>query len=241
MDFKKFANDLNLENKVLSIIQTDENHETNIISKAGCLMRDVETLEPGKTLILVPNEIVCRRGAVGIGYNDDLPLIPGSFGHFISDGAGEGYPKGEKIKNCPETGERMINDQPKNVRNGKKYILVKHYEEKDNPTTVTIKVNMDQLSVLAFLFNFEKSEYNNIYVGIVSGCGSVFRLPFDEANKNSGKVVIGNLDMVSRLRTNKDEAYFTVSGEEFKKILENADESFLETIPGTAIKLRINR
>jgi hypothetical protein len=246
MEYKEFIKELKLEEKVLSVILTSEEKESYEIPKSFCIMKDFDKLKNGNTLIINKNNLKCMGGICGSGFNDGLPDIKGGFGYFISYGKesneNERYPPGERIKKNPEIGEEMFHKQPKDVLDGNKYILVKHYEESDNPRTVTMKATPDQLSAITFLFNFEKSEYDNIYLGISAGCASVFRMPFHEAKTKSGKGVIGNLDFVGRFKISKDPentVYFSVSGEEFKKMLKNADESLLITSPWKAFRKRI--
>jgi hypothetical protein len=222
MEYEDFINELGLEDKVLSINLTNEEEKFYKGPKSYCLMKDFDKLENGNILLLNEDNLKCIGELCGIGYNDGLPNIPGGFGNFISNGK-------ERIKKNPEIGEKMFYQQPKNVIGDHKYVVVKHYEESDNPTTVSIKVTPDQLSGLVYLFNFEKKENDNIYASVSSGCSSIFRMPFHEAKIKSGRGVIGNLDFNSRVYTDKNTLYFTVSGEEFKKMLKNADESFMIT------------
>lgn len=242
MNYNEFIEELDLKNKVLAIFLTNTSENSYETPESHCIMKEIDKLEEGKKLLISEETLKCPGGKCGAGYNDDLPDIKGGFGHFISYGKkntkNERYPKGEKIKKNPEIGEDLIKNNPKDVLKDFKYILIKHYKEGDKPKTVSIKVNNNQLSALAFLFNFERANHNNIYVCTSSGCSSILKIPFDEAERNTGRGVIGNVDIVGRFFTEND-LYFTISGKEFEKMIENADKSFITTPAWKNLKNKI--
>ncbi|MDL2271332.1 DUF169 domain-containing protein [Methanobrevibacter sp. OttesenSCG-928-I08] len=239
MNFEEFTKCLKLENKILSITLSNEEDESYMDPKYSCIIQDIDKLPQNTTLKISNDNLKCPGAGCGSGFNDTTPNIPGGFGYFLSYGKGEGYIEGERIKESPEIAEEMFENQPKNVLKENKFILVKHFEESDSPTSVLMKVNPDQLSVLIYLFDFQSPDYDPVYASVSAGCASVFRMPLHEAFSASKRGVIGNLDIASRIYTDKNEVYFTVPGTEFFKMINNAGDSLLITKEWDRIRNRM--
>ena len=162
----------------------------------------------------------------GMGFYDGLPQIRGGFGNFISHGAGEGFPEGEKVKMTPETGEAMMRLQPADVLNGFKYIVVKPYEKADNASVVTFIANPDQLAGLIQLFYYRTGEYDNVIAPLSSGCASIFRIPLGELKREKPRAVIGNVDTLARVHFDRNTFFFTVPMKAFMEMLKDAENCF---------------
>ncbi|WP_409201046.1 DUF169 domain-containing protein [Methanobrevibacter sp. DSM 116169] len=239
MDLEEFKNCLKLENKILSVILSNDYDASCVEPKHRCIISDIDNLDSNDTLKISKDNLKCPGANCGAGFYDGNPQIPGGFEYFLSYGKGENYPTGERVKKTPEIASEMFENQPKDIINNNKYILIKHFKEDDEAQSVILKVNLDQLSVLIYLFNFESSIYDPVYTATSAGCASVFRIPLYESLSGQNKGVISNLDISSRIYTDKDEVYFTVPGVKFKKMLENAGESLLITKEWEKIRKRI--
>jgi len=194
----------------------------------GCIFQSaLHRAFDGEVIHLTTGSGVCRGANTGLGLVDGLPAIPGGFGYFISYGAGEGFPPGERIKCNPEVAEKMLLDQPQKVMDGFNAVRVKQWEPADNADTVCFLVNPDSLSGLIHLFNFRRSDYDNIIAPMTSGCASLFRIPFGEMLRESHRAVIGNVDITSRPHFDADTFFFTVSNSDFLNMLDDAEESII--------------
>ena len=219
---------LKLENKVVGIKRMAEG-EANKDLLSGCTLKELNRAFHGETLTLAFECGKCTGSNTGFGFIDGVPAIPGGFGNFVSMGKGKGYPTGERVKMTPEIGEKMILSQPQDVMENNKYIRVKPFVDGDECDTVTFLVNPDQLSVLVHIFNFRKTDYDNIIAPMVSGCASIFRIPFGELRRENSRAVIGNIDIFARPHFDKNTFFFTVTGKDFKQMLEDAEESVISS------------
>lgn len=227
MDYQTFLWELQLEGKVLAITRRDATHGASTIRR-GCSLAALSRAMDGEAVVFTAGNLECRGACSGFGFSDDLPPVPGGFGHFLSCGRGKGYPPGERVKRTPELGEEMLLGQPKSVMEGYGAIEVSPYREGGQPDTVSCLVNCDQLSALIHLFCFESAAYDNVIAPMVSGCASVFRIPFGElARGAAARAVIGGVDVFSRPHFPADTLFFTVPGTAFARMLSLLDESVL--------------
>ena len=238
MDNLKLSEALNMKTGFLSIKRVSvAGAETR--AEKGCTLKILYRAFAGEPLYFSAENITCSGAAAGFGFVDRLPDIPGGFGHFISYGRGEGFPPGERVKCSPEVGEAMFLNQPKDVMDWFNAVYIKPYEPGDSADTVTALVTPDQLSTLIHIFCFRKAGYDNVIAPMVSGCASVFRIPFGELKREDPRAVIGNIDVFSRPHFEKDMFFFTVSGKDFEAMLADADESVLTAHIWKGIKSRL--
>ena len=217
MNHKELAQELNLQTRILSVARKN-NIEAADPVKAGCTLRGLnKVLNDGETIVLSAKTTSCRGGNRGFGFDDELPPTPGGVGLFLSCGAGEGFPAGERIKATPEIGEQMLLNQPMNVLNGNEFIEIKPYEDGDMLDLVSFLVNPDQLSALVTLFSYRSIDYDNVIAPMLSGCASIFRIPFGEIGREKPRAVIGNMDFFQD-RTSRRILFFSRFPGELLKI-----------------------
>lgn len=238
MTYYDLVQALKLDNKVIAITRTNNNENITPFKK-GCILKAFNEVINVEKLVLSVDAISCSGAGTGMGFCDGLPNIPGGFGNFLCKGAGKGFPIGERIKSSPEIGEEMLLGQPQNVLNEFSTIELKQFEENDKCDLVTIISTCDQMAALVHLFNYRKSEYDNVIMPMVSGCASIFRIPFGELKVKHPRAVIGNADIFSRPHLNKDTYFFTVSRQDFLNMIEDAGESFLIAPIWNGIKARL--
>ncbi len=238
MTAEQLAGAINLKGGFLSIAKM-RGGEAEALGVGGCALKALARALAGETVVFSPQNLTCRGAASGIGFQDGIPEIPGGFGHFIAHGRGEGFPPGERIKCSPELSEMMLMLQPQGVMEGHDRVRVKPYAKDYGADTVTALVNMDQMAALIHIFNYRRAAYDTVIAPMVSGCASLFRVPFGEAMKESGRAVIGNVDIFSRPHFDKEKAFFTVSGADFEGMLHDADESVLASPIWRGIKKRL--
>jgi len=240
MEFVKFAAELGITGKVLSIKRTNGG-QAYCPGKENCALLSLNCALNGETIRLSADSVRCFGGKSGFGFIDGLMKVPGGYGYFISCGAGEGSPPGMRLKRSPELAEQWALAAPQNVMNGNDTIEIKPFAESDKPDLVTVLSNPDQMSALNLLFHFRKIKDDAAYFPVGSGCSSIFRLPFAELRSESPRAVIGNADISSRTGFPADSFFFTVSGEAFRQMLDDADESFLVAHAWKKLKKRMEQ
>ena len=231
--------ELKLEHKVLSIILSDAEASPDRPKDGMCTLMLLLRALNGETLCFDSEKLSCPGAARGMGFSDAMPAIPGGFGNFIANGAGEGFPQGERIKQTPQIAEDMLHLQPRDVLGGKKYVVVKPYAEGDAASLVTFYVNSDQLAGLVQLFSYRTAEYDNVIAPMSSGCASIFRIPLGELKRDRPRAVIGNIDAFSRIHFDKNSFFFTVTAKAFKEMQEDAPSCFFTTFNWQGIKERL--
>jgi len=237
MNFLAFAKELNITGKVLSITRKKTGEAYNPI-KEGCALRSLHYAFNGETIRLSEDTIACRGGKLGFGFSNEMH-VPGGYEHFVSYGAGEGFPPGMRLKRNPEIAGQGAVNTPNNVMDGYSLIEIKPFQESDEPELVAILANPDQLSALNMLFHFGKTDNDVTFFPAGSGCSTVFLLPFAELRKQEPRAVIGNADITVRNNFPADTLFFTVSGKAFQEMLQDADGSFLITPAWDKLKERL--
>lgn len=240
MDYQTFIEELQLQGKVFTITRTTAPDDLEKL-KGGCSLALTKKAMAGERVLAAASNAVCKGSNAGFGLSDDLPNIPGGFGHFLSYGKGEGFPKGERVKKTPELGEAMLLGQPKGVNKGCDALEFWAYEKAEDPDLVSFLVTPDQLSALIHLYNFEKPDYDNVIMPMSSGCASVVRIPLGELEKgNDARAVVGGVDVFSRVHFDADTFFFTIPAEQFESMLVNADESVLVSPIWKGVRKRIH-
>lgn len=239
MEYKAFIQKLALEEKGIAITRIHAPKEVKKLNP-GCALASMKQAMQGERIVITMSNSGCGGSHSGFGLCDDLPNIPGGFGHFLSYGRGEGFPPGERVKVDPETAEAMLKGLPQQVNGGFDGIEYCPYEMADAPDLVSFLVNPDQLSALIHIFCFKKSAYDNVIMPMTSGCASVVRIPLGEMEKgDEARAVVGNVDIFSRPHFPKDTFFFTVPAYAFKEMLQNADESVLASPIWNGVKKRL--
>ncbi len=236
----QFLEELRLTGKALSFILSDEARESRGTTRAFCTLAQLNDALMGETLCFSAHMKGCPGAQRGMGFFDGLPSIKGGFGNFIADGCKEGGPEGERIKKTAVLGEEMMTRQPLEVLGSSEYILVKPYASTDRATCVTFLCNPDQLSALIHLFCYRRSDYDSVIAPMSSGCASLFRIPFDEANKEHPRAVIGNVDLFSRVHFPENTFFLTIDHQSYLHMLEDADSSFLTAGKWKEVKARLH-
>lgn len=237
MDYKIIKNQLKLKYPIFGVTRTVSD-PSNGRSIKGCIYKVFDMINENK-VVFNSESVTCKGACVGCGFVDGVPNIPGGFGHFLSKGRGEGFPSGERIKCCPEVGERMLLAQPQNVMDGYNAIEIEAYKEDLEPELILFLVTPDQLSGLLTLFYYRNKDYDRVIVPISSGCAQLFRIPFGELKKENPKAVLGNTDFFSRPHLDKDLLAFTVPSQSFKEMCEDASECCFFSPAWNGVKKRL--
>jgi hypothetical protein len=241
MTHTKLADELNIGSGFIAI--TRKMVDTATLGdppvKSGCTLRALKQVLEGKSIILTKERISCGGGQSGFGFVNGMHYVPGGFGNFLSAGAGEGFPPGERLKCSPEVAESMITYEPQKVLDGYNAVEFKPFEEGDRPDLITSYVNADQLSALVSLFSYRTGVFDNIIMPMSAGCSSIVRLPLGELRNSSPRAVVGNTDITSRFFFDAGSFFFTIPAAKFAEMLEDADECFIYAPTFKGVKKRL--
>lgn len=213
----------------------------------------------GKTVALTRGTCGCPGAAEGFGLEPSCPEnFPGGrecFLRFLSIGNQgwdqgnamiqklteggapkimiEEFSEGEGFKKTPELVAQDIEEVP-NIDPEGPYVLIKPLEDLasgEMPKVVTLLVNPDQLSALVVLADYARPGIDNVRIPFGSGCASLARHPFYEAEQENPRAVIGLTDISARFYLRKplgeDILSFTVPWSLFEEMEGNVSESFL--------------
>lgn len=207
----------------------------------GCAVAMLTAAAKGKTVVFSRKTFGCLGGGVGLGLGNLYPNFPGGIHNFLSTGAGEGYPEGEGYKKTPEFAAQFVRELPiTDIEES--YVVFKplaQVEEEEKPRIVVFYANPDQLSALVVLANYGRAQNDNVRIPFASGCQSVCLLPWDEAQQETPKAILGMTDISARPFVDADLLSFSVPYRMFCEMETNVPGSFLDKAAWEKVVKRI--
>jgi uncharacterized protein (DUF169 family) len=227
--------------------------------KWGCVMWLVANAAKGKTALCDMKTFGCFGGGVGLGFGNQYKNFPGGeegFCHFLSSGNASregGMDAAEKIKPFMRAdaydnflhGEGYIKT-PEQVAGFIKYLPMKDIPatyvvfkplhdidlSKEKPKTVIFFVNPDQLSALVVLANYGRGDNENVIIPYAAGCQTIGIYPYQEADAERPRAVVGLTDISARVYIRKQLGdnlmTFAVPFSLLEEMEQNVEGSFLE-------------
>ena len=103
----------------------------------------------------------------------------------------------------------------------------------EKPQSIIFFVNPDQLSALIVLANYGRGSNKNVIIPYAAGCQTIGIYPYNEANAEKPRGVVGLTDLSARLYLRKqlgDANYmtFTAPYALFEEMEKNVADSFLQ-------------
>jgi len=180
----------------------------------------------GETLAFSADTFGCFGGKRYAGYACELAP---TFRYFLSTGI-EGRVEGERYKKTPEMVDEFVAamDIPKARA---KYLVFKRIDKLDDgdePLVVVSFATPDVLSGLFTLANFGTAEHA-VVTPFAAGCGTFLSHPLAEAERDAPRAVIGMFDVSARPYVPPDVLSFAAPLTLFRRMVAEADESFLTT------------
>ena len=227
--------------------------------KFGCVMSMLAAAVRGKQAVFDRKTFGCPGGGTGLGFGNQYPNFPGGvegFCHFLSVGYEQWEPGmrvAEQIK--PFVGEDTYDD----IVHGERYVktpeLVKKFieclpiidvpfeyvvfkplrdvdPEQERPEVVVFLADMDQLSALVVLANYDRDDNESVIIPYAAGCQSIGIYPFRETRGERPRAVVGLVDISARVQIKRqlkdDLMTFAVTFVMFQEMEANVPGSFLE-------------
>ncbi len=137
---------------------------------------------------------------------------------------GEGYFK------SPEIAKKFVDALPM-TEVPTTYVVYKPLDqltEEETPEVVVFLANVEQLSALSVLANYERGTGPSVIMPFGAGCHTLGIIPYAEAKSGEPSAVIGLTDISARRHVDKDLLSFAVPFSMFLKMEENVEGSFLK-------------
>jgi len=146
----------------------------------------------------------------------------------------------ERVKKSYDHVESMYKHRPPKEAPGK-YLVFKRWdtlEEQDNPQVVIFFVTQDVMAGLHGLANFDTMTPYSVIVPFGTACDAIVGFPLSELESEDPKAVMGSMDPSARIYFKPNISTFAAPWPKFLRMLENIDDSFLETGGWAKVKSR---
>ena len=258
----KIADAISLNYQPVALIWSDEKPAEAMQFKEGkwgCIMWLAAGAAKGKTALCDLKTFGCFGGGVGMGFGDQYVNFPGGkdcFCHFLSCGneqweqgrqaaeevkpflrkeAFDNFVSGERYLKSPERVHQFIENLPI-TDIPTKYVIFKPLAEvdlqKEKPLVIIFFVDPDQLSALVVLANYDRPDNLNVIIPYAAGCQTIGIYPYQEAQAEKQRAVVGLTDLSARASICKllegHLMTFTVPLAMFEEMENNVADSFLE-------------
>jgi len=258
----RIAEALALKYEPMAVLLTDEKPINAIQfkeGKFGCIMAMLAAAVRGRQAVFDRKTFGCPGGGTGLGFGNQYKNFPGSedcFCHFLSVGNKEWEPGmqvaqmvkpfireelyddlvyGERYLKTPELVRRFLEFLPMTDLPFE-YVVFKPLSQvdsdKEKPATVVFLADMDQLSALVVLANYERECLESVIIPSAAGCQTIGIYPFEEASREQPRAVVGLTDISARVQIKRqlkdDLMSFAVPFAMFQEMEANVPGSFLE-------------
>jgi uncharacterized protein (DUF169 family) len=235
--WRKYFN--NAELPISFYYTNEEGHAEKVKRGSGltCLIGGLSEVRKGRALCFDADSIGCPGGRRYAGFADKL--MP-NFEYFLSCGI-PGRLKGERYKKSPELVKEVMKLAPA-FKAPSRFIVFKRWdllEPSDEPQVAIFFAQPDVLAGLFTLANFDEAEPNGVFTPFGAGCSSIIQYPYLEGKSARPRGVIGMFDVSARPHVPPDVLTFAVPMPKFRRMIENAEESFLITDSWRKVQERI--
>jgi len=200
-----------------------------------CILAGLSMVNEGKTLCLSSESPMCGGAVRYLGFADEVNVS--DFPYFLSYGI-PGKVRGERYKKTPELVVEGGKYAPP-LKAPKRFIIFRRWDklsEVDRPEIVVFVADLDVISGLFTLANFDEAEPNAVICPFGSGCSSIVYHPYRELKSVRPRCVLGMFDISARPFIGENKLTFAAPYPKFERMVENMGESFLTT--GSWKKLR---
>ncbi len=227
--------------------------------KWGCAMFMLGAATKGATAVFDRKTFGCPGGAVGLGFGNEYKNFLGGeecFSYFLSVGNGawekgreackklepflnkemyDNFAHGERYARTPELVEDFVENLPiTDIPH--EYVVFKPLKEVDParevPEVVVFLGDMDQISALSVLANYGRRGNENVIFPFAAGCQNIGIYPFQEAQTEYPRAVLGLNDISARVALKRmlktDVMTFATPFSLFEEMEKNVAGSFLE-------------
>ena len=243
----KVASAINLRYMPVAVFFTDKKPDNAMQFKEGrwgCVITMFFAAAKGRTAVFDRKTFGCLGGGVGLGFGNQYVNFPGGIECYISTGNKEllnsseatGFrtstpiEEGEGYFKSPDIARKFVDALPITEVPGS-YVVYKPINlltVEEIPVLVVFLANVDQLSALNVLANYDRGTGPSAIIPFGAGCHTIGIIPYAEAKAAEPRAVIGLTDISARRHVDKDLLSFTVPFSMYLQMEENVDGSFLK-------------
>ncbi len=193
------ARALRLDYQPVALILGDEAPSVAVHPRSAshsCLMPLLVRAARGETIALDQDSVPCGSGLLALGFTenfDDGPVRVEQLCNFLS--------RDESYLKTPELARLFLDSLPA-VKLNHRYVVFKPLAALGNdeePLSITILADPDQLSALVVLANYARDTVDNVIIPMGAGCHQIGIYVFREAEKERPRAVVGLTDISARL------------------------------------------
>ena len=214
----------------IAIFFSDEEPAEGLTSTKGgqCIVELLPLAMKGKTLCFSSESRICGGARRYLGFTEEI-IMP-DFEYFLSYGV-PGRLKGERYKKSPE----LVRDSMKfcpSFKAPNEFMIMRRWDKLapgEEPEVVVFLADIDTISGLFTLANFDEADPSAVICPFGSGCSSIVYHPYRELQSLRPRCILGMFDISARPYVGKNSLSFAVPYPKFKRMVENMPESFLTT------------
>lgn len=202
-----------------------------------CVMTDINRARQGKVMHMTAEGVGCFGGKRYLGFRQEL--MP-KFEYFLSCGI-PGELEGERYKKSPELVKAYMADVP-DFRAPGKAVVFKRWDllnGADDPDVVIFFASPDVLAGLFTLYGYDEADRNAVAAPFGAGCASIVMYPYLEGAKERPKGILGMFDVSARPFVPASTLTFAVPTAKFIRMVDNMEESFLQTKSWALVRKRL--
>ena len=193
-----------------------------------CIISELPQVLQGATLCYSAESHICGGAKKYLGFSERFGTR--DFEYFLSYGI-PGKLEGERYKKSPEIVREWMKIS-ESFKAPKPFIVFKRWDklsDDEEPEIVVFIADLDVISGLFALANFDEAGPNGVICPFGSGCASVVYYPYLELHSTHPRAVMGMFDISARPCVGQNSLSFSVPYAKFKCMVDNMDESFLTT------------
>ena len=224
----------------IAFFYTDQAREEDLketVNLDRCLIGNLKRVQGGYSFVYDAHTPGCSGGKRYSGFSKTLRP---KFEYFLSCGI-PGELEGERYKKSPQLVEAYLKNHPPFEAPGK-YLVFKRLDklsEDEKPCAVIFFAAADVLSGLFTLANYDRADPYGVICPMGSGCASIINYPFEEAQTENPRCVLGMFDVSARPCVPGEELTFAIPMQRFEQMVLNMDESFLITKSWDLVRKRL--
>ncbi len=216
-------------------IREEDSQET--VNLDRCLIGNLQRVQAGYSFVYDAHSPGCSGGKHYSGFSKKLRP---NFEYFLSCGI-PGELEGERYKKSPQLVEEYLKNHPPFEAPGK-YLVFKRLDkltEEEKPFAVIFFAAPDVLSGLFALANYDRADPYGVVTPMGSGCASIINYPYQEAQSENPRCILGMFDISARPHVPEGNLTFTIPMQRFEQMALNMDESFLITKSWDLVRKRL--
>lgn len=215
--------------------QGDDLKET--VNLERCLIGNLKRVQEGFSFVYNAHSPGCSGGKRYSGFSKRLRP---KFEYFLSCGI-PGELEGERYKQSPRLVEEYLKSHPAFDALGN-YLVFKRMDkltEEEKPFAIIFFATPDVLAGLFALANYDRADPYGVITPMGSGCASIINYPYEEAQSEDPRCVLGMFDVSARPCVAETKLTFTVPMRRLEQMAQYMDESFLITKSWDLVRERL--